>query len=138
MNTQEIQGQWNKIRGKVKEKWGQLTDDDLQISNGNVDLVVGRIQQKTGEARDKIERFLGELTSKGSAAASNMAESVGGMMQDAGEHMREQYDEVSQRVQRGYEQTKDMVRTNPGQSLATAFGVGAVLGLIVGLALRSR
>jgi uncharacterized protein YjbJ (UPF0337 family) len=51
MNTQEIQGHWDQIRGKVKEKWGQLTDDDLRIVGGNVDQVIGRIEQKTGEAR---------------------------------------------------------------------------------------
>ena len=61
INAQELQGQWNRLKGQVKEKWGQLTDDDLQISGGNVDQLVGRIQQKTGVARDQIEKFLSDL-----------------------------------------------------------------------------
>ena len=62
INTQELRGQWNKLQGRVKERWGQLTDDDLQIQGGNVDQLVGRIQQKTGEGREAIEKFLAELT----------------------------------------------------------------------------
>ena len=64
INAQEMQGKWNKIRGQVKQKWGQLTDDDLTFQSGNVDQLVGRIQQKTGEGREAIEKFLGELTSR--------------------------------------------------------------------------
>ena len=40
INAQELQGQWNNLRGQVKQKWGQLTDDDLQIHQGNVDQLV--------------------------------------------------------------------------------------------------
>ena len=42
INAQELQGQWNQIRGQVKQKWGQLTDDDLQIHGGNIDQLVGK------------------------------------------------------------------------------------------------
>src|SRR6476469_9591944 len=65
INVQELQGQWNTLRGQVKERWGQLTDDDLQIQGGNVDQLVGRIQQRTGESRDAIEKYLTDLTSRG-------------------------------------------------------------------------
>ena len=65
VNTQVLQGQWNQVRGQLKKKWGQLTDDDLRLSNGNIDQVIGRIQHKTGEAREAVESFLDELTSHG-------------------------------------------------------------------------
>ncbi|MHC5543451.1 CsbD family protein, partial [Singulisphaera rosea] len=83
INAQELQGQWNKLRGQVKEHWGQLTEDDLQIHGGNVDQLVGRIQQKTGEGREAIEKFLTDLTSKGSSAIAQAAEAVGGYAQQA-------------------------------------------------------
>jgi uncharacterized protein YjbJ (UPF0337 family) len=138
INSQELQGQWNQLRGQVKQKWGQLTDDDLQIQGGNVDQLVGRIQQKTGEGRDAIERYQTELTSRGASSISQAAEAVSGYAQQAGGRIREGYDQVSDRAREGYDRAQDMVRHNPGQSVAAAFGMGLVAGLIVGLALRSR
>ena len=55
VNAQVLQGQWNQVRGELKKKWGQLTEDDLRFTNGNIDQLVGRIQSKTGEAREAIE-----------------------------------------------------------------------------------
>jgi uncharacterized protein YjbJ (UPF0337 family) len=149
INAQELQGQWNSLRGRVKEKWGQLTDDDLQMHGGNVDQLVGKIQQKTGEGRESIERFLTDLTSKGSSAISQAAEAVGTYAQQAGDRLRDQYGrlssqardqygQIADRAMEGYDQAQDMVRHNPAQSVAAAFGVGLAVGLVVGLALRSR
>jgi uncharacterized protein YjbJ (UPF0337 family) len=138
INTQELQGQWNRLRGQVKEKWGQLTEDDLQITGGNVDQLIGRIQQKTGEGREAIEKFLTDLTAKGSSAVSQAAGAVGNFAQQAGERFRDQYGNISDQARQGYEYGQDLVRHNPAQSVAAAFGVGLVAGLIVGLALRSK
>jgi uncharacterized protein YjbJ (UPF0337 family) len=137
INAQELQGRWNNLRGQVKERWGQLTDDDLQITGGNVDQLVGRIQQRTGENREAIEKFLGELTARSSSAISHAAEAIGAYSQQAGERLRDHYGQVADRARDGYESAQDLVRHNPGQSVAAAFGVGLVAGLIVGLALRS-
>jgi len=138
INAQELQGQWNRLRGQVKERWGQLTDDDLQIQGGNVDQLVGRIQQRTGEGREAIEKFLTELSSRGSSAVAQAAEAVGQYAQQAGGRIRDQYGQLTDAARGGYDQAQDMVRHNPTQSVAAAFGVGLVAGLIVGLALRSR
>ena len=57
MSTQEkMMGNWNQLKGKVKQRWGQLTDDELNEVEGNIDQLVGLVQQKTGEARQQIER----------------------------------------------------------------------------------
>jgi len=138
INAQELQGQWNKLRGQVKEKWGQLTDDDLQISGGNVDQLVGRIQQRTGEGRETIERYLTDLTSRGSSAISNAAETVGQYAHQASDRLREQYGHLSDQARERLDSAQDVVRHNPAQSIAAAFGIGLVAGLVVGLALRSR
>jgi uncharacterized protein YjbJ (UPF0337 family) len=138
INAQELQGQWNKIRGQVKERWGQLTDDDLMIQGGNVDQLVGRIQQKTGEGREAIEKFLGELTSRGGSAVASATEAVRGYTQQAAGRLRDQYGDIADRAGEYYGQAEDVVRHNPGQSVAAAFGVGLVVGVVIGLALRSR
>jgi len=138
INAQELQGQWTKLRGQVKEKWGQLTDDDLQIHGGNVDQLVGKIQQKTGEGRESIEKFLGELTSHGSSAISQAAGAVSNFASTAGDRFRDQYGNLTDQARERFDSAQDVVRHNPSQSVAAAFGVGLVAGLIVGLALRSR
>ncbi len=134
INAQEVQGQWNQIRGQVKEKWGQLSDDDLTIQGGNVDQLIGRIQQKTGEGREAIEKYLGQLTNR----ASQTAESMRGYAQQAGQRLREGYGEFADAASDRYAMGEDMVRHHPGQSVASAFGVGLVVGVLVGLAIRSR
>lgn len=58
MNRITLQGDWNVLKGRLKQKWAVLTDDDLQYVDGRCDELVGRIQRRTGEARDVIERFL--------------------------------------------------------------------------------
>ena len=138
INAQALQGQWNQLRGQVKEKWGQLTDDDLQIQGGNIDQLVGKIQQKTGEGREVIEKYLTELTAKGSTAVAQATEAVGQFAQQAGDRIRDGYGQVAGQARERYEQAEELVRHNPTQSVAAAFGIGIVAGLIVGLAFRSR
>jgi uncharacterized protein YjbJ (UPF0337 family) len=138
INAQELQGQWSKLRGQVKERWGQLTDDDLQIHAGNVDQLVGRIQQRTGETRESVEKFLTDLSGKGSTAVAQAAEAVSNYAQQAGERLRDRYGDIADQARDRLDYAQDIVRHNPSQSVAAAFGVGLVAGLIVGLALRSR
>jgi uncharacterized protein YjbJ (UPF0337 family) len=138
VNTQVLQGQWNQVRGQLKKKWSQLTDEDLKLSNGNIDQLVGKIQHKTGEAREAIEQFLDELTSQGASAVSQVAETAGEYGRYAADQVREGYNRISDQLGKQYDSSRDLIRDNPGQSVATAFGVGILLGVVVGLALRSR
>lgn len=56
MNHDRIQGHWKQIKGKVKEHWGKLTDDDLDIIAGRRDQLLGRIQERHGVAKDEAGR----------------------------------------------------------------------------------
>ena len=56
MNWDKVSGQWKQLKGKAKEKWGDLTDDDLDQVEGKRDQLVGRIQQRYGIAKDEAER----------------------------------------------------------------------------------
>jgi uncharacterized protein YjbJ (UPF0337 family) len=55
MTTLEIKGDWNIIKGSLKQKWATLTDDDLQLIEGKQDELLGRIQKRTGETREAVE-----------------------------------------------------------------------------------
>src|SRR5262249_33090984 len=134
VNTQVLQGQWNQVRGQLKKKWGQLTEDDLKFANGNIDQLIGRIQHKTGEAREAIEGILEDLTSQGASAISSAAETAGQYARYASDQAREGYNRISGELSRQYDSSRELIRDNPARSVATAFGVGVLLGVVVGLA----
>jgi uncharacterized protein YjbJ (UPF0337 family) len=56
MNEDRMQGNWNQVKGKIKEQWGRLTDDDLDVIAGKRDQLCGRIQERHGLARDEAEK----------------------------------------------------------------------------------
>ena len=63
MNKLAIKGDWNITKGKLKQKRSQLTDDDLQYSEGKSDELIGRIQKKLGETREAIEKVIRNASS---------------------------------------------------------------------------
>lgn len=60
MTTLEIKGDWNITKGKLKQKWAKLTDNDLQYTKGQEEELFGRIQKTTGETREAIEKAIHE------------------------------------------------------------------------------
>lgn len=52
------EGRWDQLKGKAKQSWGNLTDDDLDVAEGNYDEMVGRIKEKTGESEEAIRERL--------------------------------------------------------------------------------
>lgn len=59
--TDKIKGNWNQIKGKVKAKYGELTDDDLKYQEGKEEELLGRIQKRTGKAKDEIKKFIDSI-----------------------------------------------------------------------------
>ncbi len=55
MNSDQIAGNWKQLKGKVKEQWGKLTDDDITVIEGKRDQLVGRVQERYGLAKEKAE-----------------------------------------------------------------------------------
>jgi uncharacterized protein YjbJ (UPF0337 family) len=60
MNEDRISGNWKEFKGKVKEQWGKLTDDDLDVIAGKRDQLLGRIQQRHGLAKDQADEQVRE------------------------------------------------------------------------------
>ncbi len=63
MTKLEIKGDWNITKGKLKQKWAKLTDSDLQYAEGKQDELIGRIQKRTGETREAVEKAVKEFCS---------------------------------------------------------------------------
>jgi len=57
----KLKGTWNEVKGKVKQSYADLTDDDLLYEEGKEDELVGRLQQKTGKTRDQVVDWLNDL-----------------------------------------------------------------------------
>ena len=56
MNSDRIEGNWKEMKGKVQQKWGKLTDDDLDVIDGRREELVGKIQKEYGKSRDEAEK----------------------------------------------------------------------------------
>jgi uncharacterized protein YjbJ (UPF0337 family) len=63
MTTLEVKGDWNITKGKLKQKWAALTDNDLQFAEGKSEELIGRIQKRTGETRETVEKAVKEFNS---------------------------------------------------------------------------
>jgi len=61
MDNQRIKGSWNEMKGKLKQKYGQLTDDDLTYTEGKEDELYGRLQQRLGKTKDEVRKELDSL-----------------------------------------------------------------------------
>lgn len=145
INVQTLQGRWNDLKGEVKKRWAHLTDDDLKWGDGNIDQLVGKIQERTGESREVIEKYLNYLTQEGASNISGAVESVGQAASQAANRLREgysqfadqageRYSQLADQASEQYGQARDMVAHNPVQWVLGAFAVGFVAGMIAGYA----
>ena len=137
MNQQTIDGNWNELKGKLTEKWGQLSDNDFKEVKGNAEQLIGMIQRKTGEAREAVSDYVQSLLDENGplGASVERAQRYANAAYDTAQETAQQ---AAERVRAGYEQTTELVRRHPSESLAICFGVGILAGLVTGLALRSR
>jgi uncharacterized protein YjbJ (UPF0337 family) len=60
MNSDRIEGNWKEMKGKVQQKWGKLTDDDMDVIDGRREELVGKIQQAYGKSREEAEKEVDE------------------------------------------------------------------------------
>jgi uncharacterized protein YjbJ (UPF0337 family) len=56
MNRDTLKGQWTQLKGKAREQWGKLTDDELDQMQGNAEILIGKIQERYGRSREEAER----------------------------------------------------------------------------------
>ncbi|GAO30805.1 CsbD family protein [Geofilum rubicundum] len=61
MDKLEIKGNWNQIKGQLKQKYADLTDDDLMFAEGQSDELLGRLQEKTGKTREELVKEINSL-----------------------------------------------------------------------------
>jgi uncharacterized protein YjbJ (UPF0337 family) len=137
-DQQTIQENWDEIKGKLRSRWGELTDDDLEMLKGNVQLMVGAIQRKTGETLESVERFLEELATESASAIHRAGESVRAGAHQAADTLQGSYQGSVASLRKGYSEIEDVVRQRPAKSLMVSFGVGIITGVVAALLSRRR
>jgi len=60
MNQDQVKGKWNQLKGEIKKKWAKMTDDDLLEAEGDIDKLSGKIQERTGDRKEDIRKWLDE------------------------------------------------------------------------------
>jgi len=138
INQQTIEGSWNQVKGKVRERWGQVSDNELNEVRGNIERLVGLIQEKTGEARSDVESYLEAAASDGASMVGRATETIVDQAQRAAETARNAGAQAVDSARAGYIQSEQFVRHRPVESLAVCFGAGFVVGVVVGLLSRSK
>lgn len=136
VNQQTLSGNWNELKGKLRKKWGQLTNDDVKVFDGNVERLVGMIQSKTGEARNNVERYLEEMTSSGASTMNQAAETVRDYAGQAVQAIEQGSQQAADSMRQGYQAAENTVRSRPGESVAICFGAGVLTGLLLALTFR--
>jgi uncharacterized protein YjbJ (UPF0337 family) len=136
LNQQVLEGNWNQLKGKIRQKWGQLTDSDVTNFHGNVDELIGTIQKKTGEGREAVEGFLNDLTENAGSFAGQAAETARQYARQASETFRDTAHRAADQYEEGIEGVREYVRGRPGRALAICFGAGVLVGLLFAIKAR--
>lgn len=160
MNWSTMQGNWNEAKGKVKSKWGRLTDDDLMQVQGHKDRLVGIIQQKYGIARDKAEEQLEEFMSSNEGLITRVKEGAHDAVEKGKEYVQQGVEKGKEYVQQGVDKgkeyvqqgrdyvqntstsqmasdLKDLIGRNPLQSALIGIGLGYLIGRLMSSSNRS-
>jgi uncharacterized protein YjbJ (UPF0337 family) len=145
MNWTTMQGNWNETKGKVKTKWGRLTDDDLMQVEGHKDRLVGVIQQKYGIAREKAEQQLEEFMSSSDGLIAKAKEGVAEVVEKGKEYV----EKGKEAVVKGKEYVqntsasqmasdlKDLIARHPVHSAIIGIGLGFLIGRMMTSSNRS-
>jgi uncharacterized protein YjbJ (UPF0337 family) len=149
MTTYQLESTWDTLKGKLKQRYGQLTDDDLTFAEGKGEELLGRLQAKLGISRAELEWTLDDLaaTAEGNleqakGRAAEFSDQVRDVMQDVkqrataiGEDAKAKgaaaYDEARQRARGLLDEGEQYVRTNPRESILAAVVAGFVAGIVV-------
>ncbi len=135
VNREQIQGQWNEVKGRLREHWGQLTDNDLQRAKGSAEELVGVVQERTGATRSEVEQFLDNLFNDGARqlgdAAHRYSEAAQQVAGETAEYMRDQYQRAAAASGDYATKMSQTVRSRPTESLVIAFGLGIAAGALL-------
>jgi len=138
VSRDQLMGNWNSIVGSIKEKFGELTKDELARVEGNFEQLVGLVQRKSGQSKEQIASFISDCCESAGTTYSEVANRASHYVDVAGDAIRENYDRVASEAKKGLDYTAQSVGRRPVESLALAIGAGIVAGIMLGLSMSGR
>lgn len=138
MNQQTANGHFNQLKGKIVEKWAEVVDDDIAHLEGKRDLLIGKLQHKTGESREAIRDFLDSAERETGSLASQASEAVQHYANAAAETASQAAQQAMDQGRAKAAEAGEVVKRKPLETLAVCFGVGLVTGIVGGLLIQSR
>ncbi len=158
MNKFTFDSSWNQVKGKLRQKFGQLTDDDLEFAEGKGEELFGRLEQKLGvgaseihrtlndiksslngngvretleQARAKATEVAGDLKAKATEVADEFKHVASVKAEEFKAQAGEVYEHARQRARTVHEDAEEYVRTKPREAVFTALAAGFVVGLMI-------
>jgi uncharacterized protein YjbJ (UPF0337 family) len=133
---------WDEIKGKLKQRYGQLTDDDFAFVEGKGEELLGRLRERLGISSEDLNALLDEFYSEAGSRvewarhkASELADDVRARAATAAEEVKAQagvaYDQARRQAGGFWHEGEEYVRQNPRESLVTALFAGFIAGLLI-------
>lgn len=138
ITSDQVSAHWDYVKGRLREEWGELTDDEIEQSKGDLQMLVATIQKKTNEAKHEIEDKLEELAAESSTFTERAGEAAREYADQASKALHDAFEGLSHNVRERIEQAEDLVRERPRESAIVTFGTGLIAGVILGLVVRGR
>jgi ElaB/YqjD/DUF883 family membrane-anchored ribosome-binding protein len=138
ITKEQVSGKWNAIVRSVKEKFNQITGDELNRVQGDTSELIALVQRKSGQSREWVEAFLANIGESTENAVERISSTASQFASNASAAISENYDHLADGAHRGYDYTRKTVSRRPFESIAIALGAGVLTGLIVGLSMASK
>lgn len=138
VTKEQISGNWNAIVRAVREKFGQINNDELNRVQGNVSELVGLVQRKSGQSREWVEAFLNDAGQATENVAQRISDTASQYASQASEVISDNYEHLAEGAKQGYDYTMKTVSRRPLESVAIALGAGMLTGLMIGLSMASK
>jgi uncharacterized protein YjbJ (UPF0337 family) len=143
MDWNEVEGNWKRVKGKVKETWGKLTDSDLTAIGGHREELEGKLQERYGYTKDRVRKEIDDWQrsiafdlNRTGDATTDQIEAIRNDIQNLASTVsriaNEQLDRAQNKAVDATNQAEEVIRQNPLSAVAIAFGLGFVFGVFRG------
>jgi uncharacterized protein YjbJ (UPF0337 family) len=140
MDWNRVEGDWKRMKGKVKEQWGLLTDDDLTAIGGRKDQLEGKIQERYGYGKDQVRKEIDSWFSSTALVANDNAEELADQIEAIRADIQsltstvsrvanKQFGQAQDKAVEAMSSAEDAIRENPVSAVAIAAGLGFLFGI---------